>query len=134
MDGCSKQDMRIALQQCTDLLTNRLASRQDILSAIQTISGRVCNKQEMQQMFDKNREKVMEKFTQLLQVQQYVIERLARHLEEIDENLRELNKQAIERNRLVNMANQHHYTTDYEEPYSTMPTPYGATAHGSTRY
>ena len=121
MNDFSRQDMQIALQMNTNILLTKLAGRQDIFDAVQCISSRICNKQDIQLILDKNREKLMDKMVHFLQLQQETIDHLTRQLDSIDKKLTSLDDKLTHSSIAGRVMDNGVNREEHNTIFSTMP-------------
>jgi hypothetical protein len=90
MNALTKQELQSALQQITNTICTKTASQQDVSGAIQTIMPKICSKQDMQMMFDNNREKFVERIAVHLRDQQSVFRQMLLQFESLSRRIERL--------------------------------------------
>lgn len=76
MGDLSRQDVQSILQQNTNAILARTASRQDITDAVQNLAQRICSKQDMQVILDRYRDRSGDRLVLTLQDQHSCVKQI----------------------------------------------------------
>lgn len=97
MAELTKQDIQNIVQQNTNTVLSKNASRQDVHEAMQYLTQRLCSKQDMQAFIDRAKERSAERFGASMQDQQSCVkqmlintELLAKRLDRIESRIVDL--------------------------------------------